>query len=240
MPITDDKSGMSKSEKQPEPKPELKGEKPPPTKPGKATAADAKRTARKTQRSDPTLENGQEVIKHLEQLTPETLWKGTYKDAEINSRVAKGRTCLAELDTKALTSNSKDSDQYSKPIETLTALLDRIPKSHDLMKKIKASKNMVDLMQSDEILTELEETMLYFCERGSGEIMVAVLLFIGQKLSEANKTRPWAGPGRVGYMVESWKACNMLHVAMPEPHPATDTCNSFDFGTNRLSDCTGL
>lgn len=79
---------------------------------------------------------------------------------------------------------------FEKPMEKLNALLASIPRMHDLLKKISHAKasEILGLMEQSEVANGMEEFMMRFCDQGCGEIMVAVLMFIGQKLCEAGNS----------------------------------------------------
>lgn len=168
-------------------KPEPKAPGPAPAKPNPKRQSNPK----KSPRGDTVLENAQDVLKLLYQLSPEALWKGSIKAAEISNRLGKAQTCIQEIDVKAMTNGSPELEELKVKI---SPFLDMIPRSQELIQKVKGTKDAKDmaaLLQQPEVASEMQEVLLYFCARASGEIMVAVLMHVGQKLFEAQGCGLW-------------------------------------------------
>lgn len=127
------------------------------------------------------LEAGENAVKTLEQITPAALWKNAFKDSEVTSRTKRATSALTDLEFAALTAPVSVVEKMNTCIERLTHLLKNIPPLADMLKKLRTTKKITEVLHDPQVVKELPDILAML----DNEMFGTVLLSIGQKTAEA-------------------------------------------------------
>jgi hypothetical protein len=153
-------------------------EKPPNSSPRAAPTEKKARTA-----EAPKLTEALQLSKSLDQVTVASIWKGTLKPKEIQSRLSKATTCAGELELEAETNMGQDEKLKSqKLVHELNETANSITIMQEIAKKVH-SEQALSLVR-DECFAKHFKHVLKSLDFDTGTLS-AILVHLGQNLMEA-------------------------------------------------------
>lgn len=135
--------------------------------------------------SMPALATAQAALQSLQQASAPALWKGSFKDADVNGRLKKAGQALTSLEQYAATQfeGSPLRKDAHRVIEQLAQHMDTLPSFLDVFGKLRGKKVMEFVVDDESFFTELAKVL-----KAPGmdqDTLSTIITFIGQKLIEA-------------------------------------------------------
>ncbi len=149
----------------------------------KAAEKAEKAMEKANEKSKSLMEQGSKLSQSLTAVTPTALWKGALKEADTAAKLKKVATSAGQLSQHAATC---EDETLKKSMEELAASMNQKVSQIDTMqecfKRLRGcGKGLLPILQEEEFAQKFSS----ICSSVDAECLSAVLLFLGQKLSEA-------------------------------------------------------
>ena len=149
----------------------------------KAAEKAEKAMEKANEKSKALMEQANKLSQSLTSLTPTALWKGSLKEADASAKLKKVATSAGQLSQHAATC---EDEALKKSMEDLAALMNQKVNEIDTMqecfKRLRGcGKSLLPILQEEEFAQKFSS----ICPSVDAECLSAVLLFLGQKLTEA-------------------------------------------------------
>ena len=172
---------------------------PPPQLPGKTRKREG-RSVPKTGASEPVMAAAQAALQGIQQASPSAVWKGAFREQEVNARVKKAAQSITELDQFQGTLGAEGEaislrEDVRRLSGQLSDYIDAVPSLRETVSKLRGKKAL-EMLQDAESHSEIEKTLK--CPGMDADTLSSMILFIGQKVVEARGLSVWgACPGEL-------------------------------------------